>query len=482
MTEKLDYKKLGLRVGLEIHQQLNTQNKLFCNCSTALKEKIPIFSVKRKLHPVASELGEIDTTAQFEYLRDRSFTYHIFNNETCLVELDEEPPHGMNPEALYIGLQIALLFNCKIPEEIEVMRKTVIDGSNTSGFQRTAIIGMNGHMKYKGKTIEIVQISLEEDAAAIEKNENASFRLNRLGIPLVEIDTGILEDITPQEVQEIAYMIGIMCRSTNKTKSGIGAIRQDINVSIKKGNRVEVKGVQELGLISKVVESEVARQLTLSKVEKETRVANQDGTTEFARPLPGAGRMYPETDIPPILITKEYFDSLKKNLPEPWSKKLERFKTSFNLSPQLAQEIMESEYLTTFESIMKTKKVEAAVVANMFTSVLKDLERREKVQIERIPPKNFTEMFDYLEEKKIVKESISEILKYIAEYPQENISTAIKELDLRPISTDELKNIIKEVSSQPGMKPDKIIGIVMSKVRGKIDAQLVIETVKKMMK
>lgn len=436
-------------------------------------------SIKRKLHPVASELGEIDIAAQFEYLRDRAFTYHVFNNENCLVELDEEPPHNLNSEALDIALKIALLFNCQIPEEIEVMRKTVIDGSNTSGFQRTAIIGMNGYLKYKGKTIEITQVSLEEDAAAIERNEDASFRLNRLGIPLVEIDTGIIEDCTPQEIQEIAYMIGIMCRSTSKTKSGIGAIRQDINISIRKGNRIEVKGVQELSLISKIIESEVARQMTLNKVEEETRVANIDGTTEFARPLPGAGRMYPETDIPPILITKEYFDSLKKNLPEPWSKKLERFKSSFNLSAQLAQEILESEYLGTFENIMKSKKVEASVVANTFTSLLKDLERREKIEVDRIPQKSIVEIFDYLEDKKIVKEAIPEILKYLAKYPQELVGTAIKELDLKPLSTDELKNIIREVSSQPGMKTDKVIGVVMSRVRGKVDAQNVIETVKK---
>lgn len=476
----IDYKKFGLKAGLEIHQQLNTQNKLFCNCSTEMKEKIPLFSIKRKLHPVASELGGVDTAAQFEYLRDRTFNYQVFSNETCLVELDEEPPHNLNTEALHTALQIALLFNCQIPEEIEVMRKIVIDGSNTSGFQRTAIVGLNGYMKYKGKKIEIVQISIEEDAAAIEKD--TTYKLNRLGVPLVEIGTGLLVDYNPQEIQEIAYLIGIMCRSTGKTKVGIGSIRQDINISIRKGARVEVKGVQELGLISKIIENEVNRQLSLNKVEEETRVANPDGTTEFARPLPGAERMYPETDIPPILITKEYFESLNKTLPEPWSNKLDRFKSNLKLSPQLAEEILGSEYLDLFENIIKSKKVEPTVVANTFTSIIKNLERKEKVEIDRIPEKGMVEIFDYLERKKIVKEAIPEILKYLAKYPQENVAGAVKELDLRPVSVSELKEIAKDIVSQPGMKADKAIGIVMSKVRGKIDAQTVMDVVKKMMK
>jgi Glu-tRNA(Gln) amidotransferase subunit E-like FAD-binding protein len=398
--------------------------------------------------------------------------------------LDEEPPHNLNKEALEIGLQIALLFNCQIPEEIQVMRKTVIDGSNTSGFQRTAIIGMNGWVKYKGKKIDIIQISLEEDAAAIEKeeSENVSYRLNRLGIPLVEIDTGILSDYDPQEIQEIAYMIGIMCRSTSKTKSGIGAIRQDINISIRKGARVEVKGVQELGLISKIIESEVKRQIGLSKVIEETRVANIDGTTEFARPLPGSGRMYPETDIQPIPITKEYFDNLIKNLPEPWSKKLERFRTSLRMSDQLAEEILESEYLSLFEKIISSKKVEPTVVAHTFVSTIKDLERREKVEIDRIQQERLIEIFSYLQDKKILKEAIPEIIKYLASYPQNGVGDALKELDLKPVSSIEVKKMAEEILTQPNMNLDKAIGIVMSRVRGKMDPQDVIKIVKNLKK
>ncbi len=484
MTEKINYKSLGLKCGLEIHQQLNTNTKLFCSCSTDMKERNSLLTIKRKQHPVASELGEIDVAAQFEYLRDRNFHYQVFPNETCLVELDDEPPHNLNPDALHIALQIAMLFNCQVPEEIHVMRKTVIDGSNTGGFQRTAIVGLNGYLKYKGKKIEITQISLEEDAAAIveEKNGDVTYRLNRLGVPLVEIDTGLLIGYTPEEVQEIAYSIGIMCRSTSKTKSGIGSIRQDINVSIRRGARVEVKGVQELGLISKIIENEVKRQLSLKKVEEETRIAKLDGTTEFARPLPGANRMYPETDLEPIAITKEYFESIKKSLPEPWISKLERFKTKLKLSDLLAREILESEHLNLFEKIISSKKVEPSIVASTFVSTIKDLERREKVEMNRVQENKIVEIFDYLQDKKFVKEAIPEIIKYLAAYPQSGVADAIKELDLKPLTATDVKEIAKEILSQSNMTFDKAVGIVMSKVRGKIDAQEVMKIVRSMMK
>ena len=141
---KHDYRKLGLKCGIEIHQQLATDRKLFCNCSAKMDDKEPVFRVKRKLRPVAGETGNIDAAAIYETLKDKTFTYNVYLNETCQVELDEEPPHPMNKEALDIGIQVALMTNCEVPEEIQVMRKTVLDGSNTSGFQRTAIVGMDG--------------------------------------------------------------------------------------------------------------------------------------------------------------------------------------------------------------------------------------------------------------------------------------------------------------------------------------------------
>jgi Glu-tRNA(Gln) amidotransferase subunit E-like FAD-binding protein len=363
------------------------------------------------------------------------------------------------------------------------MRKTVIDGSNTSGFQRTAVVGLNGYLKYKGKKISITHVSLEEDAAAIvkEEGEKVTYRLNRLGIPLVEIGTGLLEGYTPQEIQDIAFNIGMICRSTEKVKRGIGTIRQDINVSIRGGKRVEIKGVQDLGLLAKVIELEVKRQLSLPKVEEETRAVNEDGTTRYTRPLPGSARMYPETDVEPIVLEREFIDKLKKELPEPWTKKLARFQSKYRLSEDLAKQIIRSEHLELFEKIAEKTKATPSIIANTFISTIKDLEKREKVEVNRVREEHYLDLFENIAKGKIVKEAIPEIIKFLAEKPGETVASAIKELNLEPISLEELKKIIEEIV-KPGLTYEKAVGLVMSKVRGRIEAKVVMEQVKKRMK
>ncbi|HID25261.1 MAG TPA: Glu-tRNA(Gln) amidotransferase subunit GatE, partial [Thermoplasmata archaeon] len=233
-----------------------------------------MLTIRRKLRAVAGELGEVDRAALFEYLRNRTFHYQVFKGETCLVETDEEPPHQMNREALEIALEIALLLNCKIVDEIHVMRKTVIDGSNTSGFQRTALIGMNGWISGpNGKRVGIAHVCLEEESAGIveRRGNEVIYRLDRLAVPLVEISISLLVGFSPKEVQEIAYRIGMLLRSTGKVMRGIGTIRQDVNVSVKGGARVEIKGVQELGLIQRIIENEVKRQLSLLEIKEELK-------------------------------------------------------------------------------------------------------------------------------------------------------------------------------------------------------------------
>jgi glutamyl-tRNA(Gln) amidotransferase subunit E len=230
----------------------------------------------------------------------------------------------------------------------------------------------------------------------------------------------------------------------------------------------------------------VANQLSLrcskllEEMDEETRSILEDGSTRYNRPLPGSARLYVETDLLPVPITKEFLDKIKKQLPEPWDKKLTRLK-KMNLSEQLAKQILTSEHLEIFEEIMKTKKVEASVVANTFTSTLKDLIKREKVDVRYLNKNHFLDLFENIENKKIVKEAIPEVLKYLATKPGDNVSSAIKELGLQPISLTELKKIVKEIISQPGLNYDKAVGIVMSKVRGRIDAQTVIKVVKQML-
>ncbi len=450
-----------------------------------MQEKEPIKIIMRKQNPVQSEIGEVDTTAQYEFLRNRNFYYQIFPGEDCLVECDEEPVRPLNQEALEIVLQIALMFNCTIPDEVQIMRKTVIDGSNTSAFQRTAVIGLDGYLEYKGKKIEITSISLEEDAASIvdEKNDNVIYRLNRLGVPLVEIGTGLLIGYSPEEIQEIAYFIGMICRSTRKVKRGIGTVRQDVNVSIKNGARVEIKGIQELGLLSKVIELEVQRQLSLPEVKEETRATNPDGTTRFTRPLPGSARMYVETDIPPIFIEDKTIQRIKKNLPEPWTKKLVKFKEKLNLSDELSKLILGSDYLELFEKIIKKFKVNPSIVANVFVNTLKDLKKREGISVENFTDKDFEELFGLLDKGKIVKESIPDVLLYKLKNTGVLMSDCIKKIGLETMTEKELREIIKDVIGMNKDKPvEKIIGIVMSKVRCKVKSEDVVKTVKEELK
>jgi glutamyl-tRNA(Gln) amidotransferase subunit E len=266
----MDYKKIGLKCGIEIHQQLNT-HKLFCDCNSSMSEN-PSGEIVRRLRAVAGELGEIDLAALHELSRGMEFHYKTYPSETCLVEEDEEPPHPLNSEALDISLQIAMMLNCEIPEELHIMRKIVIDGSNTAGFQRTVMIGSNGWIETNFGKVGITNLCLEEDAAQILKKEKniITYGLNRLGIPLVEIGTHA--DIkTPEQAKEVAAKLGMVLRSTGKVKRGLGTIRQDINISIKDGARIEIKGAQNLGLIPRLIEYEVKRQLSLLKIRNSLR-------------------------------------------------------------------------------------------------------------------------------------------------------------------------------------------------------------------
>ncbi len=262
-----DYSKLGLRCGIEIHQQLDTR-KLFCRCESRIRDDEAHGKVRRKMRAVAGELGGVDPAALHELLKDREFVYEFYQDSNCLVELDEEPPRPANREALKIALEAALLLKARPVDEIQIMRKTVIDGSNTSGFQRTMLVATGGSIEVNGKRIGIPTVCLEEDAARIMGREGGTtrYRLDRLGIPLIEIGTD--PDITsPKEARDVAKKIGMLLRATGKVKRGLGTIRQDVNVSIKEGRRIEIKGVQTLNDIPGLVENEVSRQLGLLDIK-----------------------------------------------------------------------------------------------------------------------------------------------------------------------------------------------------------------------
>jgi glutamyl-tRNA(Gln) amidotransferase subunit E len=215
-------------------------------------------------------LGTVDPAAAFEFQRGRGYEYHADNYSTCLVELDEEPPHRLNDEAIDIGMTIALMMNAHPVDEIHVMRKIVIDGSNTTGFQRSCIIALGGEIEVEQNRVQLQTICLEEDAARKinETTSTTSYRLDRLCIPLIEVTTAPVI-YSPNDAQKAAFAIGRILRATNKVKRGLGTIRQDLNVSIRHGAVTEIKGVQQLNLISTVIEYEVQRQLALLEIRDE---------------------------------------------------------------------------------------------------------------------------------------------------------------------------------------------------------------------
>ena len=278
-----EYEELGLIAGLEIHQQLDTETKLFCSCPTELRDpEDATRTVTRYLHPTKSELGEIDDAALEESQLDRKFEYLTYDT-TCLVEEDEEPPERLDDEALAVTLEIAQLLDMSVVDQAHVMRKIVVDGSNTTGFQRSSLIATDGQIETGSGPIGIADLLLEEESAkrVEETDAGVRFSLDRLGIPLVEIGTE--PDIrTPEQAYEAAARIGMLLRSTGAVKRGLGTIRQDVNVSIADGARVEIKGVQSLDDIDDIVRNEVARQVELVEIadELESRGASVGDSVE----------------------------------------------------------------------------------------------------------------------------------------------------------------------------------------------------------
>ena len=479
-----DYTKLGFKCGLEIHNRLNTKTKLFCNCKPKFSEEKPVTFIKRKLRAVAGEMGQVDSAAIYEYLKDRIFNYSCYKDETCLVDVDEEPPHSINKEALEIVLQITKLLKADVPDEIHIMRKIVVDGSNVCSFQRTAIIGMDGVLKTSKGDVGITNISLEEESAVTvgQKGNEISYRLDRLGIPLVEIGTA--PDVkSPEHAKEVAEKIGMIIRSTGKSQRGIGVTREDLNVSIANGARVEIKGVQELDMIPALVENEVRRQELLiengEKPKEETRVAKEDGTTDYMRPLPGGERMYPETDLETVVISWDMFSSIR--IPETWEEKAKRF--SKLIPNEMVDQVIRSEYSEWFEKFSKDHN--PTLVANVFTSVIKDIRRRgsdTSVLTEEI----FDELFSSIDNRLISKEGIPSVLEAVCK-DKASVKAAIEKSGLKALDEGQLREIVRNIFAKyPELVGDKkfspLMGEVMKEVRGRIGGDVVSKVLKEELK
>lgn len=627
----IDYSKIGLKAGLEVHQQLNTAAKLFCSCKPQLFKEEPEITFLRRLRPTQSELGQVDPAALFEFQKGVKIIYEANRETSCLVEMDEEPPHDLNREAVEIVLIVAFLCGAKPVDEIHVMRKTVIDGSNTTGFQRTCVIALDGELNVEGKKVPIQHISLEEDAARKmgEEDSNIRYRIDRLGIPLIEVATAPVI-YSPQEAEKTALAIGRILRATRKVRRGLGTIRQDLNISIKDGALIEIKGVQELELVSMAVEYEVQRQLGLMKIKEElksrgvkeedikeefvnvasifenttckvlqkaveqkkhvlavrlpkfegllkmeiapkmrlgaemasrahfwgrvggifhtdempaygitveeanelrqavkaetldavvfvadnignatdalkavverarealkgvpeeTRGANPDGATNYLRPRPGAARMYPETDVPPIQINAGYVEGLRRHLPELPAQLMERFMREFGLNEKLARQVVDSEFVDLFEAIVQESNVSLTVVASVLTESLKAL-KRDGVEVEKVSDEQFKELFRLVGTGDVAKEAIPDILTWLSKHESAAVKEAVEDLGFAMISEEELEKIIndllrenEQLVKEKGMNAfGALMGSAMKKVRGRVKAELVSKILKNKLK
>lgn len=466
----MDYKELGFKSGIEIHQQLET-HKLFCHCPSLVNDenKADIF-FERKLRAAAGETGKVDEAAKFEMSKNIIVKYEACSSSSCLVEMDEEPPHEVNEDALKTALEVALLLKAKPFDEIHFMRKTVVDGSNPSGFQRTALIAVDGYIETSKGRVKIDTICLEEEAA--KKLEGGSdfvkYRLDRLGVALVEIATDAsIQD--PEHAKEVASIIGMILRSTGKVKRGIGTIRQDVNVSIKGHPRVEIKGFQELRYMPMVIENEVLRQQSEKNGTSHVRKANDDGTTTFSRPMPGAARMYPETDISVIMNVKELLKDIK--LPELIDEKALRFEKKYNLSSDLARGLVEEDIDL---EVFKFKNLETKFVANVLVNYPKEIQSRFNLNTSKLTEKNYKEVLGYLDEGKISKEAVLEILVELTKGNKVDLGK------FKSVDISEVEKILKKlIEENPNLTIGALMGDAMKVLRGKVDGKVIMEILKK---
>tara|TARA_Y100000310_G_scaffold85798_1_gene82633 strand:- start:16059 stop:17504 length:1446 start_codon:yes stop_codon:yes gene_type:complete len=471
--------QVKLTSGLEIHQQLDT-HKLFCSCPSVLRKDEPKFEISRKLHAVAGEGGEVDVAAQFEAGLDKDFIYQGYDT-TCLVELDEEPPHLVNQEALQIALHISLLLNCEIVPISQIMRKTVIDGSNTSGFQRTVLIGRNGWIDTSFGRVGIDYVYLEEDAARRSGEEDGKivFRLDRLGIPLVEIVTA--PDIkTPEQAKEVALQIGDILRSC-KVRRGIGTIRQDINVSIPEHPRAEIKGFQDPDIFIDVIEKEIERQKENLKENKELKMevrgANEDASTRFLRPLPGWARMYPETDLPLLKISREMINDAKKTLPKLRSEIHDELRKR-GLSEEMLKLLSHGDKVEEFTMLNKIIK-EPNLIARVLFLIPNEIAKKENIKnIDEILSIDIIKnIVNSVKKREIEKSDVKHVMNEIVKGKSLEQAIKIEKTDLVKVEAE----IVKIIKEKPGLSIGGYMGLIMKRFKGKASGKEVTEILRKLL-
>ncbi|USN45089.1 MAG: hypothetical protein H6502_03425 [Candidatus Woesearchaeota archaeon] len=464
-----DYAALGFKAGIEIHQQLDGE-KLFCSCPSLIRKDDPQFVVRRKLRLSSSEEGGVDNAAAYEKQKNKDFVYQGYEGTTCLVELDEEPPHPINAEALLAVTTVAKLLHCTLVDQVQFMRKMVIDGSNVSGFQRTALIGYNGYFELHGKRIAIETICLEEEASqAVSRSEKQDiYNLSRQGIALIEIATGP-DFSSADEVRDGAAYLGMVLRSTPTCKRGIGSIRQDVNISIKGHPRVEIKGFQDIKSMKKIIDYEVDRQRKEKKGTSHVRKATAELTTEYLRPMPGADRMYPETDVP--ILSLPHVEQLPVLLTE----KIAMFEKTYGLSKDFAEMAVDLETKETIDVgrlFKKYARVDPKTILSLYVVLPKEISR--KLQQEVSVTSYAQELLDLLQANKLATSSLAQIIEAKAKGEDVDFSA------FRPVSEADVKKIIAQVvAKNKGAPFGALMGLCMKELGGKVDGKLLSSLLKK---
>lgn len=621
MTEE-DYQTVGFKSGLEIHQQLLTEKKLFCRCPAGLYSKNYDAEILRHMRPTLSEMGVYDGTALMEFKTKKEIIYRINRNTVCTYEMDDTPPFLINEDALDIALGIGMLYNCNIVDELHIARKQYLDGSIPTGFQRTAIYAVDGWIPYKGKKVKIVQMSIEEDSCreVLDVGHDRYYNTDRLGMPLIETVTEPAMQ-TPFEVAEVGLLCSNLVRSTNKVRRGIGAARQDVNVSVTGGTRVEIKGVPRIPMIPLLTYYEAMRQWNLLRLREElkrrgitqesfkaesyditnilkkvsyvplinaiisnykikcvvlkgftellhwqtqtntffskeisdrvrviaclttipnmihsdsksdtitsaewqkinrgvnaanedtivivwgseedtetavkeiiirtheatigipseTRQAMSDGTNGFERILPGADRMYPDTDLPPKKIAQGRIDAIRQWLPEQFWKR-QKWYNELGIPSDTIEELSTSNYAELFKKAVNEWKINPTTAAVFLIQCPKRLKRYGCMD-DWVNEGMFEGILKAYAEGKIPQDALFTTLRTVAElgvFTDAVIQSPLKEKELDEEIAKARSDLDTIKIRQKENYSEILMGILMNKYRGRIDAKIVAEKV-----
>jgi len=313
-----DYDRIGFKSGLEVHQQLKTKYKLFCRCPAGLYNRHEEYDAEliRHMRPTLSELGEYDGTALMEFKTKKEIVYRIKHETACTYDVDDTPPFRIDKEALDISIMISLLSKLNIVGEVHITRKQYLDGSIPTGFQRTAIIGVEGEIPLKHKKVRLIQLSLEEDSCREmwDIGHQRGYKTDRLGMPLIETVT-YPDCLNPDEVKEACNYIRFLNRSTGLVRTGMGAGREDVNVSCRGGSRVEIKGVAHSRWIPELTHNEAFRQWALLHIREllKNKIKDQPSWKISHKPLSNHGFSFKYKPMREALSRKEKFIAV--NLP-----------------------------------------------------------------------------------------------------------------------------------------------------------------------